>query len=68
MFFGGPWARPFLPYFVQYLQPVRVFFFYLFSSSPLLVRLRALRDLVLFRPGVGGGDWDVYGEGEKRLC
>ena len=68
MFFGGLWARTLPPYFLQYFQPVGVFFLSFFLSCPLTVRLRALQDLVLFRPGVGGGDWDVYGEGEKRLC
>ena len=50
MLFGGPCARPFLLYLAQYLQLVR-FFLFSFSSHPLLVRLRALRDVVLFRLG-----------------
>ena len=40
------------PYLAQYLQFVGFFFFSL-SSRPLLVRLRALHDVVLFR--LGGG-------------
>ena len=52
--FGGPWARQFLPYFVQYLHPVGFFLFSLFSSRPLLVQLCALWDVVLFFSGVWG--------------
>ena len=48
MLFGGPWERPFPPYFVQYLHPVGFFFFSLFLSRPLLVRMCALRDVVFF--------------------
>ena len=68
MLFGGLYARPFPPYLVQYLQPVGFFFLSLFSSRPLIVRLRALRDVVLFRLRGVDGDRDVHGEGERRLC
>ena len=67
MLFGGLWARPFPPYFVQYLHPVVFLFFSLFSSRPLLVRLRALRDVVLFSLGGRGmviGMWTGRGIGD----
>ena len=63
MLFGAPWDRPFPPYLVKYLQPVVFFFFSLFSSCPLLVRLHALRDVVLFRLRGGGM---VIGTGTGR--
>ena len=68
MLFGGPWARPLPPYLVQYLQPVGFFFWSLVSSRPLLLRLQALRDGFIFLIGGGGGDWDVDGEGGRKLC
>ena len=68
MLFGGPWARPFPPYFVQYLHPVGFLFFYLFLHRPLLVWMWALRDVVLFLREGGYGDCDVDKEEERRLC
>ena len=41
------------PYLAQYLHLIR-FFFFSFSSHPLLVRLRSLRDVVYFVLGEGG--------------
>ena len=46
------------PYLAQYLQLVGSFFFN-FSSRPLLVRLRSLQGVFIFRLGGGGGNWDV---------
>ena len=66
MLFGGQCARPFPPYFVQYLHPVGSFFFSLLSSLLLLVQLWALRDVVRFLQT--GGDGDRYLKGERRLC
>ena len=65
MLFGGPWARPSPPYFVQYLHPIGFFFFSLFSSHPLLMWLCALRDVLLFLLGGGViGTWTGRGNGE----
>ena len=56
------------PYLAQYLQFVRFFFFY-FSSHPLILRLCALQVVVIFPlGGEGGGDRDVDAEGDRRLC
>ena len=55
MLLGGLCARPFPPYFAQYLHPVGFFFFSLLSSRPLFLQLWALRDVGFFssRGGVG---------------
>ena len=68
MLFGGTCDRMFLPYFVQYLQPVGFFLLSLLSPPPLFWKLWALRDVVRFLQTGGDGDRNVEGEGERRLC
>ena len=68
MLFGRPCARPFPPYFVQYLHPVGFFFFSLILYRPLLVRLLSLQDVVLFCLREDGGvviaTWTGRGSGD----
>ena len=68
MLLGGPCARPFPPYFAQYLQPVGFFFFSLLSSCPIFVRMWDLRDVVHFCCIRGDGDRNMDREGERQLC
>ena len=56
-----------VPPLLSVIFATRQFFFFSFSSRPLLLRLRALRDVVLFLMRGAGGDWDVDREGDWRL-
>ena len=48
MLLDGPFARPFLPYFLRYLYPLGLFFFSFVLSRALFVRLWDLRNVVRF--------------------
>ena len=67
MFFDGSWARRSLRTWCNTCN-LSDFFLSFVLSRPLLVRLQALRGVVLFLLGVGGVDREVEEEEERLLC